>query len=138
MKKCRVCKKAKSEENFPIAATCKGGLDTICRKCKCIQEKIRYKERVKKDVCPICGKGTAMVSSCMCEACWFRRHGRKKAVWEVQGTKCPYSKVDLVPGVNMVLSGDIWVSKRFAVASKGLSNDDFAEWCMTVAENLTG
>ena len=125
-RKCSVCKKDKVWTEFSKRAM-------MCKKCRADQARKKYAERKEKNLCPVCGQYPSMVSSCMCESCWFIKGGKARVIWIEQGKECPYTKTPLVPGHNMRFVRNQRVSKRYAVASKGMKHERFKEWCKVIA-----
>jgi len=119
---CTICGRVKADEEF---STYRGWQRRECKQCRADLARAKYAERKKKNLCPLCGEYSPMVSSCMCESCWFIRNGPRVA-WIEQGKKCPYTGVDLVPGHNMKQVDGVWVSKVYARI--GMDRDHFEKW----------
>ena len=124
---CTLCGRVKSNEEF---SSYREYQRHECKECRATEAREKYAERKGRNLCPLCGERPSMVSSCMCESCWFIRHGKDgpRMVWIEQGKKCPYTGTQLVPGHNMKFDGVSWVSKMYAVIAKSMDRDQFENW----------
>lgn len=117
---CASCGRVKSNEEF---SSYRGWQRRECKECRATEAREKYADRKEKNLCPLCGERSSMVSSCMCESCWFIRNGPRVA-WIEQGKKCPYTGTQLVSGHNMKFDGVSWVSKWYAVMSRGMTREE--------------
>lgn len=117
---CTSCGRVKNDREF---STYRGWQRHECKECRATEAREKYAARKRKNLCPLCGEYPSMVGSCMCEGCWFIRNGPRVA-WIEQKKKCPYTGTPLVPGHNMKFDGISWVSKWYAVISKGMTREE--------------